>query len=757
MGTSSINNVSLIGRTLGNYVVKTLIGRGAMGTVYLATDQSLGRSVALKVLLGTLARSPGQLEKFQQEAKSAAPLQHPNIVRVYEAGVLEGVPYIAMEYVEGEPLDRFLRRSGPLTWQNALHIAHQVAQALECAHRADLVHCDVKPSNILLDRRGRVRLMDFGIAKVQHRKGRRPTPTEFLATPQYMSPEQCGAGGAVGLGTDLFSLGVMLYQMISGRMPFEGESTVALVTAITTEQPPRLNQIVMGVPDDVARLVAHLMEKDMRHRPHAAGAVCMTIERLHRENGGASAVPEALNAFVREQAEPRTLSTKAGSTTSGQPRKPFFKFRGTPKQYSSVSLMSQALAGAIFVVVFLGFLYWQFHGPKNIALAAPEIHDTRFDVQSAALRSVPLPGRDWHVSGMHWSGSNPVLIVGVAGAPGTTKQGAHGRLSVNLSNETILSLSSPAGPISDADAWRYLVPSLGGSSLPAVAETSPFHNAMLVHAYAGSPLSSSSSVVTLLQKTDEAVPRRDLLFRAPTGQWNPQIQNPWHDTPAGHAVMHPNGKTLCLLLFDEESHGNYLIERDTTQKNTERTGARCSPPGDPIIASSMLYSPDGTYLSYMRDKGAGERELWVIPSGGTEDSGRLITLGRLGNEFSFSPDSTRMVVGFHRGNATHLMIVRAEDGSIASQPGLGHITHASWHPSGRWIVVRAVDEAGETDQLWAVESISPHRRLQLTHLPQGVEAGGVVSRDGRWIAAVVSGATGPEIVLVSVPSSPFQT
>ncbi len=150
--------------------------------MYLAEDTALRRYVALKVLLGNLARNPSLVRLMQLEAKAAAPLQHPNIVRIYSAGIDQGTPYISMEYVEGEPLDRFLKRHGRLHWTNAFYIAGQVAEALRYTHSRGVIHRDVKPANILLDRNGRARLTDFGIANIQAEKKDLPEAAGFLGT-----------------------------------------------------------------------------------------------------------------------------------------------------------------------------------------------------------------------------------------------------------------------------------------------------------------------------------------------------------------------------------------------------------------------------------------------------------------------------------------------------------------------------------------------------------------------------------------------
>jgi eukaryotic-like serine/threonine-protein kinase len=223
---SGAGHASLIGQTFAGYDVQALLGRGAMSCVYQAHDVRLDRPVALKVLLGSLARNPVNVRLFHREAQAAAPLRHNNIVRVYSAGVENHTPYIAMEYVPGESLARFLRRKGKQKWETALYVGGQVAAALACAHENGITHRDVKPANILLDQRGRVRLTDFGIARAQQSED--DVNAGVLGTPHYMAPEVC-AGKEASASADLYALGVTLYEMIAGELPFVADSPAALV------------------------------------------------------------------------------------------------------------------------------------------------------------------------------------------------------------------------------------------------------------------------------------------------------------------------------------------------------------------------------------------------------------------------------------------------------------------------------------------------------------------------------------------------
>ena len=196
---------------------------------------SMDELIAQAVPASIRQQQPLELGAPLSEAEAIARLQHPNIVRIYDAGTLNGVPFIAMEYVEGESLERFLQRSGPMPWQHALQIAYQIADALDCAHRAGIVHRDVKPANILLDGQGRVRLSDFGIASIAKRPTTQKVEGAFLGTPEYMSPEQA-RGEPLDGRSDLFSLGCVLYEMATGVSPFRADSTLATLRRIVASK-----------------------------------------------------------------------------------------------------------------------------------------------------------------------------------------------------------------------------------------------------------------------------------------------------------------------------------------------------------------------------------------------------------------------------------------------------------------------------------------------------------------------------------------
>lgn len=276
---SESNQSDFVGRRIEHYAVERCLGKGGMGAVYLARDLTLDRPAALKLLLHTIAHQPGVLERFQREAKAAASLAHPNIVQVYGVGFNVDPPYIAMEYVDGTSLDTIMRQRGPMPWQQALHIVGQVGAALDCAHRKGIVHRDIKPANIILDQQGRARVTDFGIAKVAQAETQLTATGTFIGTPQYMSPEHCGLG-AIGPQSDLFSLGVTAYELLSGRLPFGGDTPASLVFQITHDTPEPLTSQMPGIPPSVNLLIERLLAKDLHARYQNAPDLIADVRRV---------------------------------------------------------------------------------------------------------------------------------------------------------------------------------------------------------------------------------------------------------------------------------------------------------------------------------------------------------------------------------------------------------------------------------------------------------------------------------------------
>ncbi len=262
---------------LGRYEVRSLIGTGGMGEIYLARDTTeLERLVAVKVLPAKTASDPERMRRFVQEAKTASSLNHPNIITVYEIGEADSSKFIATEYIEGETLRQKMSRSR-LSLREALDVALQVASALAAAHKAGVVHRDIKPENVMVRGDGIVKVLDFGIAKLTERHPltadtEAPTralvntgPGTVMGTVSYMSPEQA-RGLPVDERTDIWSLGVMLYEMVAGRVPFEGETATDVLATILHHEPTSLLLHRRDVPVELERIVEKALAKDSEER-----------------------------------------------------------------------------------------------------------------------------------------------------------------------------------------------------------------------------------------------------------------------------------------------------------------------------------------------------------------------------------------------------------------------------------------------------------------------------------------------------------
>lgn len=277
------------GSNIAHYRVISRLGEGGMGAVYLADDTRLGRRVALKVLPANVAADPERMHRFVQEAKLASALTHPNVAYIYEIGDDAGLRFLAMEYVEGEALSARLAR-GPLALSELLSVAIQVADALDDAHSKGIIHRDIKPSNLMLTPRGYVKVLDFGLAKLQKVENRDETQVMtsagvVMGTVAYMSPEQA-LGRDMDHRTDLFSLGVVLYEMATARLPFPGATPSETMARILNAQPEAMARFNYELPEALDRVVRKCLEKDRERRYQSARELQVDLKSLERDTAG---------------------------------------------------------------------------------------------------------------------------------------------------------------------------------------------------------------------------------------------------------------------------------------------------------------------------------------------------------------------------------------------------------------------------------------------------------------------------------------
>jgi serine/threonine protein kinase/Flp pilus assembly protein TadD len=334
----------MIGTSVSHYRIVGKLGEGGMGLVYRAEDTTLGRFVAIKLLAPDGARDPQRVERFEREARAAAALNHPHICVVYEIGRHEGEPFIAMELLEGRTLKEWIAerpRSQPLPLDTVIDLAIQMVDALVAAHAKGIVHRDVKPANVFVTPRGEAKILDFGLAKLmggiagsavssRQVSGATTAPTvasdpphltspgTAIGTVAYMSPEQA-RGDDLDARTDLFSFGALLYEMISGRLPFQGNTSGAIFGSILHEAPTPMTQLSPGLPAELERIVIKALEKDRRLRYQTASDMLADLKRLKRDlHSGSGPLPTEAG-IVKPADEIETIAVLPFENASGDP------------------------------------------------------------------------------------------------------------------------------------------------------------------------------------------------------------------------------------------------------------------------------------------------------------------------------------------------------------------------------------------------------------------------------------------------------
>ncbi|NNF00050.1 MAG: protein kinase, partial [Pyrinomonadaceae bacterium] len=378
------------GTTISHYKILSGIGKGGMGEVYLAKDTKLNRNVAIKTLPKDLADDIERMHRFVREAQSASALNHPNIITIYEIGEFEGTHFIATEFIDGKTLSEYTK-STRLNFKFALEIAVQVASALDEAHVAGIVHRDIKPDNIMVRDNGLVKILDFGIAKLSEppvlagglnpndsidhvdpstdADGSDPeaataiqsvtTPGMIIGTANYMSPEQA-KGQEVDARTDIFSFGVLLYEMITGHLPFEGETPMEIIAAIINKEPKPLSD--SEIPADLQKIISKTLRKDRDKRYQTIKGLVADLKELKQD----LEIKDGLDKTIRpEQEEQDTQVFKA--TTEEEEQQTI-----AAETDDSIPIIKSGLGKAfvgviaVLLVAAVGLGYWYFSSSKQI-------------------------------------------------------------------------------------------------------------------------------------------------------------------------------------------------------------------------------------------------------------------------------------------------------------------------------------------------------------------------------------------------------
>ena len=411
------------GTRLGRYEIRSKIGEGGMGEVYLARDTQLDRDIAIKILTAQIARDQQRLHRFLQEARAAAGLSHPNIAHIYEIGEGEGGYFIAMEYVEGLTLDQKI--SGrPLLVGESLDIAIQLTDALDEAHSNGITHRDIKSSNIMITPRGRVKVLDFGLAKVTQAATPeqisdselatrvKTSPGVVMGTVNYMSPEQA-SGKAVDARTDIWSVGVVLYEMVTGRLPFEGATPSHIIVAILEKEPLPLSAHVPNVTEALDWIVTETLTKEVTERTQTARELLKKLQRLKQRVDATAEVERSVApdqvVATRSDAGASSVSIHSAPATMGGVVAGTGEVPVPPTHMSSAEYVVNQIKGhkksfaivAIAALIFLAgvsFALYKFLGKRTEpAISLEAANFTRLTTTGNATGAVISPDGKWLV------------------------------------------------------------------------------------------------------------------------------------------------------------------------------------------------------------------------------------------------------------------------------------------------------------------------------------------------------------------------
>lgn len=555
----------LIGQSIGHYQIISPLGRGGMGEVYLALDSKLGRKVALKMLPARFTEAGERLSRFIQEAKVASALNHPNIITIHEIGQVAGIHYIATEYVEGITLRKLLLR-GRLGFDEALEIAVQAAGALAAAHRAGIIHRDIKPENIMRRSDAYVKVLDFGLATLTERAGAdapasQPSiswvdtePGVVMGTIKYMSPEQT-RGTAVSAATDVFSLGVVIHEMVTGRHPFERETKPDVMAAILAVDPPPLTPFLSEPAPELQVILNKALRKEPAQRYQICDEFFADLQRLKEERDFAAKLIEHSGSGIRAANYSRRMSLTS----------PFF------------------LVSLTGLLLLIGIAVWLVTGRSRKPDAAL-LASFRF-VPVAEWRAEPGDDRSWArfspngamiAFSSHKSGTSKIWIRQVIGAD-----------AIQITKEN----SEDIAPIWSPDGQRIAFASrkpgggIGIYSIPALDGSAP----------------------TLLRSLDEAriLPvlvawsRRDRIYYESAGNLyalEPSTRNPSRVTTfSGSAV---NASSFSVSPQEDRIAYVATVDGQTDVWTMSINGTPVKVTDDKLIEISPVWHPDGKRLLY---------------------------------------------------------------------------------------------------------------------------------------------------------------
>jgi eukaryotic-like serine/threonine-protein kinase len=733
------------GAKLGYYEIRSLLGAGGMGEVYLADDLRLHRPVALKLLRADLAADEDRLLRFKREAYAASSLNHPNILTIYEIGREGESHFIATEFIDGESLGRHLLR-GPVQLQEVLEISIQVASALAAAHAAGIVHRDIKPDNIMLRSDRLVKVVDFGIAKLSEQQDAASetaslyvtAPGTVIGTAPYMSPEQV-RGELVDGRTDIWSLGVVLYQMVGGHLPFTGKTMTEVIAEILKTDPPVLTRYVSHVPAELERIVTKALRKDREERYQVVKDLGLDLKILKQRLEFEAELKRSGERVVRSGEASREVAeadlTDANATQIlGTPTdRAASNARTTSSAEYVVSEIkrhkrSLTLALLVFIVAIAGAGWWLY---SFLLRLQPQSRSTGAVFEITPFTSFPgnesLPSfsPDGNRIAFSWNGEqgdNTDIYVKQIGTEDlqrlTTDPAADIEPRWSPDGLYIAFLRQTA-----EDYGLYLIPSIGGQERHltklSLVPPSRFDVVQVGWAPNGEWLAisdkgSPKEPYCLFAVTRDAGERRRLTSppAGVTGDLSPAVS--------------PDGKTVAYKHFESGGVSEIYLAPVAGGEPKRLTFSD-------VVKLSPAWTPDGRDILFLAESGS-SIGLWRVPAaGGTPE--RVEAAGQAVTSFTISPQGNRLA-WTQTINDTNIWQVELSGTSPRKQSAKMLISStkvdvsSQFSPDGKRIVF-ASTRSGRSG-IWVSDS-DGQRQVQVASFDRGAAGSPRWSPDGRWI------------------------